>query len=57
MSQQSDKKTTKQVRIDSEWHKYLKVEAAQQGMTVRALLESILADYEYASRQKREDER
>lgn len=57
MSQQSDKKTTKQVRIDSEWHKYLKVEAAQQGMTIKTLLETILAEYEYAGRQKSEDNR
>lgn len=54
MSQQSDRKTTKQVRIDSEWHKYLKVRAAQQGTTIESLLEGVLAEYEYANRQSEE---
>lgn len=56
MNRQIDIKLTKQVRIDSEWHKYLKIEAAKQGMTAKGLLENLLAEYEYANRQKGEAE-
>lgn len=43
-SQQSDKKTTKQVRIDAGLHKLLKIKAAEASTTVKALLEECLAE-------------
>ena len=45
MSRQSDQKTSKQVRIDSGMHKLAKIRAAEEGMTLKALLEWCLADY------------
>jgi len=45
MKLQSDTKTTKQIRIDSGWHKTLKIEAARQGRTIRELVEECLGDY------------
>lgn len=45
ISRQSDKNNTKQVRIDNGWHKYVKVEAAKAGMTIRDLVEAALAEY------------
>lgn len=42
--QQSDKKATKQIRIDSGLHCLLKMKAAKQGVTVKSLLEDYLAD-------------
>jgi hypothetical protein len=45
MSRQSDKKTTKQVRIDAGWHKLVKVEAAKAGRTIREVLEEALSQY------------
>lgn len=42
--QQSDKKTTKQIRIDSGLHRLLKMKAAEQGVTSKSLLEDYLAD-------------
>ena len=44
MSRQSDNKTTKQVRIDSGWHKLLKLRATEDGKTIRELLEGILSE-------------
>ncbi|MBI3379355.1 hypothetical protein HY029_01210 [Candidatus Gottesmanbacteria bacterium] len=41
---QIDRKSTKQVRIDSELHRLLKVKAAKSGMTIKNLLEEYLAD-------------
>jgi len=41
---QSDKKPTKQVRIDSGLHKLLKVKAAQSGESIRTLLEGALTE-------------
>ena len=45
MSRQSDKKTTKQVRIDAGLHKIAKVAAAEEGRTLKALLEECLVEY------------
>lgn len=45
MSRQSDKKTTKQVRIDAGLHKMAKVRAAEEGMTLKALLEECFVKY------------
>ena len=42
--QQSDKKTTKQVRIDSRLHYYLKLEAAKRSRTIRELVEGGLVE-------------
>lgn len=39
ISRQSDKNNTKQVRIDSTWHKELKILAAKHGKTLRELVE------------------
>ena len=44
MSRQIDKKSTKQVRIDTGLHQLLKVKAAKSGMTIKTLLEGYLAD-------------
>ena len=41
---QSDSKSTKQVRIDAGWHKLLRVKAAQQGTTIKALLDEIFSE-------------
>lgn len=41
---QSDKKSTKQVRIDAGLHQLLKVKAAESSMTIRELLEEHLID-------------
>jgi predicted HicB family RNase H-like nuclease len=41
---QSDKNKTKQVRIDVELHRLLKIKAAEEKTTLRALLEQQLAD-------------
>lgn len=45
MSRQSDQKTSKQVRIDSGMHKLAKIRAAEEGVTLKTLLEWCLADY------------
>jgi len=45
MSRQSDTKTTKQVRIDAGLHKMLKVMAAEEGRTLKSLLEECLVEY------------
>ena len=39
MSRQNDTKQTKQVRIDYEFHKILRVEAAKKGQTIKKVLE------------------
>lgn len=44
MKRQSDKKATKQVRVDSGLHKLLKMRAAQSEKTIREILESYLAE-------------
>ena len=41
---QIDKKTTKQVRIDAGLHQLLKIKAAEQGESIKGLLEGYLAD-------------
>lgn len=43
-SQQSDTKTTKQVRIDAGLHKLLKIKAAESSTTIRALMEECLVE-------------
>lgn len=43
-SRQSDKKKTKQVRIDAELHRLLKIKSARTGETSRSLVEGALAD-------------
>jgi len=44
MSQQVDKKLTKQVRIDRSMHYLLKVKAAKTGRTIRELVEEGLSE-------------
>ncbi|KKP70018.1 MAG: hypothetical protein UR87_C0024G0004 [candidate division CPR3 bacterium GW2011_GWE2_35_7] len=44
MSRQSDNKNTKQVRIDAELHKLLKIEAAETRSTIKRLIESIILE-------------
>jgi len=44
MSQQVDKKPTKQVRIDSSMHQLLKIKAARSGRTIRELVEEGLSE-------------
>lgn len=39
MSRQSDKNKTKQIRIDADFHRKLKIEAAQKDSSIRDLLE------------------
>ncbi len=39
---QIDKKT-KQVRVNTEIHKVLKIEAAKEGMSIKSLLEELLS--------------
>ena len=43
-SQLSDKKDTKQVRIDGGLHQLLKVKAAQENRTIKELLEECLVE-------------
>lgn len=43
-SQQIDKKKTKQIRIDAELHKLLKIKAAAENTTLKTLVESALAE-------------
>ena len=44
-SQQIDRRSTKQVRIDSEVHTILKIEATRAGISIRDYLEGVLAEY------------
>ncbi len=39
-----DKKRNKQVLIDAELHRLLKIKAATQKLTIKALLEGVLAE-------------
>lgn len=43
MSRQIDRKTTKQVRIDFQLHRLVKIEAAKSGETIKSLVEYALA--------------
>lgn len=43
-SRQSDKKKTKQVRIDAELHKKVKIKAAAENTNIKTLVEGCLAD-------------
>lgn len=43
-NRQSDNKPTKQVRIDVGIHRLLKIKAASERTTIRALIEGSLAD-------------
>ena len=44
VSKQIDKKRTKQIRIDVGYHKLIKVYAANEGKSIKGLVEGILAD-------------
>ena len=44
MSRQIDTKSTKQIRIDIGWHKILKVLAAEDGKTIKELVEACLTE-------------
>jgi len=44
-SKQVDNKNTKQIRIDSGWHKLLKIDAAKAGISIRELVEACLSGY------------
>lgn len=48
---QSDKKATRQVRIDAELHYLLKMKAAKSKTTIRNLLEGCLVDLLAVDRQ------
>lgn len=41
---QSDKNSTKQIRIDTGYHTLLKIKAAKSGMSIKTLLEGYLAE-------------
>lgn len=43
-SRQSDKKKTKQVRIDAGLHKRVKIKAANENTHIKTLIEGCLAD-------------
>ncbi len=43
-NRQIDNKTTKQIRIDTGWHRILKTYAARSGRTIREVVEDILSD-------------
>ena len=43
-NRQIDKKLTKQVRIDSELHRLVKIKAAESGETIKSLIEDALAE-------------
>jgi len=43
-SRQIDKKTTKQVRIDADLHRLLKIKAATEKTSIKVLLEEAIAD-------------
>lgn len=43
-SQQSDKNKTKQVRVDVELHRLLKIKAAAEKTSIKALIEGVVAD-------------
>lgn len=43
-SQKSDKNFTKQVRIENELHRLLKIKAAEQKTTIKTLLEGYIAE-------------
>lgn len=42
---QKDKKETKQIRISTKWHRFLKLESAQQGILMSNLLDQICGEY------------
>ncbi len=44
-----DEKSTKQVVIDKELHKMVKIEATKSDMTIRELVENALAEYLYVN--------
>lgn len=41
---QSDKNSTKQIRIDAGLHQLLKIKAAKSGISIKTFLEGYLAD-------------
>lgn len=44
MDRQIDKKKTKQVRIDADLHKRLKIRAATEKTTIKTIIEGFLAE-------------
>lgn len=44
-NRQIDTKITKQVRVDSGWHKLLKIRATEDGKTIKEVLEELLSEY------------
>ena len=42
MSRQIDKKLTKQVRLDYGVHRFVKIEAAKSGKTIKSFIEGLL---------------
>jgi hypothetical protein len=52
---QSDKNSTKQIRIDTGLHKLLKKKAIDEGMTVKSVLEDYLMDLLAVDNQKYEN--
>lgn len=53
--QQSDKNSTKQIRIDAGLHKLLKLKAINEGTTVKGVLEDYLMDLLAVDNQKYEN--
>lgn len=43
-TRQSDKNITKQIRIDIELHRLLKIEASARSISIKSLLEGYIAD-------------
>ena len=52
---QSDKNSTKQIRIDAGLHKLLKLKAINEGTTVKGVLEDYLMDLLAVDNQKYEN--
>jgi predicted HicB family RNase H-like nuclease len=44
-SRKIDTKLTKQVRIERELHKFLKLESAKAGISIKTLIEGLISDY------------
>lgn len=53
--QQSDKNSTKQIRIDAGLHKLLKLKAINEGTTIKSVLEDYLAEVLAVDNQKYEN--
>lgn len=44
-SRKIDTNLTKQVRIEKELHKFLKLESAKAGTSIKTLIEGLISDY------------